>query len=298
MCLTNLIFLNHSECNEWFRFATINLFQQKKYSTYKKSFEKCCSINTYKILAEALDQVVPNGRHKGKIYCAGSTITADQCHRQMKPLNTIIKKGESIYTTFPRPYKNYVPGQPAHKIIFSKTFYDLFQEIEKIAIEFILRHYMECTRRIKILQYIQECRNIVPPDLRIADTFFTHLTLHGKGELRDKLYTTSYYKHVDPNDIITVIIHLGDVKDGGETVYYKGDEKKPGVAKKIVPHLNGNIQIGCYNKILHAQLPYEGRRCSMILNLKEPIVNYFKKYGSDAYEQYRLMGYPRKFSAY
>ena len=130
---------------------------------------------------------------------------------------------------------------------------------------------MECTRQTKILQYIHECQNIVSPDLLIADTFSTHLTLHGKGELRDKSYTTSFYKHVDPNDIITVIIYLGDVKDGGETVYYKGDEKNPGEAIKIVPHNNGNIQIGCYNKILHAQLPYDGRRHSMVLNLKEPI---------------------------
>ena len=85
---------------------------------------------------------------------------------------------------------------------------------------------MQCTKRTKILQYIHECQNIVPPDLRIADTFFTHLTLHGKGKLRDTSYTTSFYKYVDPNDIVSCIIHLGDVKDGGETIYYKGDEKK------------------------------------------------------------------------
>ena len=69
-----------------------------------------------------------------------------------------------------------MPGQPAHKIIFSDTYYDMFQEIEDIATEFILYQYMQCTRRTKILQYIHECKNIVPPDLRIADTFFTHLT--------------------------------------------------------------------------------------------------------------------------
>ena len=67
---------------------------------------------------------------------------------------------------------------------------------------------------------------------------------------------------------------MGDVKDGGENVYYK-DEKNSGEAIKIVSYCNENIQIDCYNKILHAQLPYEGKRCSMILNLKEPIVNYF-----------------------
>ena len=52
--------------------------------------------------------------------------------------------------------------------------------------------------------------------------------------------------------------------------------KTPGEAIKIVPRRNENIQIDYYNKILHAQLPYEGRRCNMILNLKEPIENYFK----------------------
>ena len=43
------------------------------------------------------------------------------------------KKGESMYTTFPRPYKNYVPGQPAQTKKISKTYFDLFQEIEDIA---------------------------------------------------------------------------------------------------------------------------------------------------------------------
>ena len=69
----------------------------------------------------------------------------------------------------------------------------------------------------------------MPLDLRIADTFFTHLTLHGKGELRDVSYKTSYYKHVDLHDILTVIIHFGNVKEGGETVYYKGTEKMQGM---------------------------------------------------------------------
>ena len=48
---------------------------------------------------------------------------------------------------------------------------------------------------------------------------------------------------------------------------------------KKIPHKNGNIQIGCYNGILHAQTPYKGRRGSMVLNLKAPIINYFKTYG-------------------
>ena len=54
---------------------------------------------------------------------------------------------------------------------------------------------------------------------------FYSFKLHGKGELRDVSYETSYYKHVDPHDILTVIIHFGNVKEGGETVYYKGTEK-------------------------------------------------------------------------
>ena len=50
-------------------------------------------------------------------------------------------------------------------------------------------------------------------DLRIADTFFTYLTLHGKGELKDVSYETLYYKHVDPHDLLTIIIHFGNVKE-------------------------------------------------------------------------------------
>ena len=56
-----------------------------------------------------------------------------------------------MYTTFTIPYKKYVPGKPGHKIFFSKKYYDLFQEIEDIAMEFIVRHYMQCSRGTKIL---------------------------------------------------------------------------------------------------------------------------------------------------
>ena len=79
----------------------------------------------------------------------------------------------------------------------STTCYNLFKEVEQIAIEFILRHYFQSNRRNKILHYITQCKKNVPLDLRIADTFFTHLTLHGKGELRDVSYETLHYKHVD-----------------------------------------------------------------------------------------------------
>lgn len=265
---------------------------------YKKSFQECCSINTYEILAESLDRVIPSGRHKGEIFCGGSTITADNCHRQLKPFTVNRKKNESIYTTFPRPYKKCIPGQPGHQIICSTTFYSLFQEVQEITLQFVKSYYMPSTRRDKMLYFIDKCQSIVPSDLRIANTFFTHLTLHGKGELQDKSYTTSYYKHVDPHDIITVIIHLGNVETGGETVYYEGTEKCPGKPVKKIAHQNGNIQIGCYNKILHAQVPYKGRRGSMILNLKAPIVEYFQTYGTSCYEQYKLMGYPQKFTPY
>ena len=288
----------YSDNNEWFRFGTINLFHQVQHADYKKSFTDYCSIDTYKILSDSLNRVIPHGRHKGEIFCGGSTITADQCHRQLKPLHVKRKKKESMYTTFPRPYKKYIPGEVGHQMIFSETYYNLFREVEEIAIEFVLRHYFQSNRRTKILNYIKQCKKIVPLDLRIADTFFTHLTLHGKGELRDKSYETSYYKHVDPNDILTVIIHFGIVKEGGETVYYEGTEKNAGKEIKKIPHKNGNIQIGCYNEILHAQAPYEGRRGSMILNLKETIINYFETYGQLAYEQYKQMGYPEKFSPY
>ena len=103
-----------SECNEWFRFGTINLFRQGNYAAYKKSFVDCCSINSYNILSDSLDRVTPHGRHKGEFFCAGSTITADKCHLQLKPLHVKRKRNESMYTTFPRPYKIYFPGGTGH----------------------------------------------------------------------------------------------------------------------------------------------------------------------------------------
>ena len=120
----------------------------------------CCSINSYNILSDSLDRVTPHGRHKGEIFCAGSTITADKYHLQLKPLHVKRKRNESMYTTFPRPYKNCIPGGTGHQIIFSDTYYNLLKEVEEIAIEFVLRHYFQSNRRKKVLHYINQCKKV------------------------------------------------------------------------------------------------------------------------------------------
>ena len=134
---------------------------------YRKSFQECCSINTYEILAESLDQVIPSGRHKGEIFCGGSTIPADKCHQKLKPF-TMNRGKKSIYTTFPRPYKKCIPGQPGHQKISLKTFYSLFQEVQDITLQFVKSYYMPSTRSNKMLYIIDKYQNIVPSDLQMG----------------------------------------------------------------------------------------------------------------------------------
>ena len=59
-----------------------------------------------------------------------------------------------------------------------------------------------------------------------------------------------------------------------------------------IPFCNSNNQIVCYNKIVHAQLPYEGSRGSIVLNHKEPIIKYFQSYEQKGYLQNSSKGYP------
>ena len=61
-----------------------------------------------------------------------------------------------------------------------------------------------------------EAKELIPPELRIAGTFWTAETL--VGDLEDGCN----HLHVDGSDIVSLIIQVGTQVQGGDTVYYGG----------------------------------------------------------------------------
>ena len=59
-------------------------------------------------------------------------------------------------------------------------------------------------------------------------------------------------KHMDKEDLITALFHVGDPSNGGETKYYTGFTSKSfGHLAKEISCEQGQLTIRCFDKIFH-----------------------------------------------
>ena len=100
--------------------------------------------------------------------------------------------------------------------------------------------------------------------------------------------------HFDERDIISCIFHLGNVKHGGDTSYYKGnDPNKPGRKIYEVPFCHGRLQIGFFCRVLHGVNDWDDQHCGLKFNIKKDVLSHFIKFGVEQYDKYRMSGYPQ-----
>ena len=89
---------------------------------------------------------------------------------------------------------------------------------------------------------------VIPSSCQIADTFFTYMIII--GNLNENGAFVS--KHMDKDDFVTALFHVGDPSNGGETKYYTGLTSKSFVhIAKIISCEHGQLTIGCFDKILY-----------------------------------------------
>ena len=91
-----------------------------------------------------------------------------------------------------------------------------------------------------------------------------------------------------------MVLYLGDVKDGGNTLYYCGRSLKQGCLEKEIKFKHGQLQ-KVLNRILHAVDCWEGKRTLIKFNLKKDVFLHFYKYGDKFFRPYAKLGYPSKF---
>ena len=188
----------------------------------------------------------------------------------------------------PRPYEKSKPGKAGDKLLSSIWFSNLVERIEMTVIHFLENLHPDRNMSQNILAKIRLSMKKIPLELRIGNSFFTHMTFMGSMSNGAEVPI-----HFDEKDVITALFHFGCVSENGSTDYFNGcSVKESGVVSKSIPFEHGRLQIGCYSKVLHRATAFVGTRGTLNFNLKLPVLEHFLKEGSMYFDQYKLCGFP------
>ena len=127
---------------------------------------------------------------------------------------------------------------------------------------------------------------MIPKECRIGDTCFTLLATIGGN-----LYTR-HVKNLNPvhkysKDILLVIIILGTDVNGGETVFYDGENMNDiGKRAHVLKHSHGRCVIGYSDEILHEVSIWTGHRSVLSFILHKSIFLHFVHNGTRFYDKY------------
>ena len=251
--------------------------------SYLSQFSGYFNVNsvrqTYKILVKG-GIYMTTSKRKIAMYLYGSTIMGTQF-----PL--FFYKGS--WHPLPRPYLLSKPSNYGYLLLKRYWMIALSQEVEGLTLHFLQDCYPKRDVATFILEQVKQSKTLVPKSCRICDTFFTHVTVLGRFE--DKIFDIPV--HVDKKDIITGIVHFGEVSQGGLTQYYDGpSENVYGNVCESIPFVHGRIQIGIYNQVPHGVSEWRGRRGTINFNLKEDVLNHFRTFGNRFYQPYENSCYP------
>ena len=160
---------------------------------------------------------------------------------------------------------------------------EFVRSIEQIAIKYFETIYPDNKKSKRILYLINKSKKAIRSSCRIVDTFFTHMSII--GNLNENGDYTS--KHIDKDNFITALFHVGDPSNGGETNYYTGlTNKSFGHLAKEISCKYGRLTIGCFDKILHCGESWSGIRGCIRFNLKKKVMECFLRYGNKYYKQF------------
>ena len=207
---------------------TVSIFQTGDYK-----FLWLKNIHWYRILAKLLlcGTKTPSSKKRSKdtiMFGLKSTITATHWPHFLY---------DGTAHTLPRPYKNCKP----HKISWKRMKQHWFQKLSTV-LEYLVFQYFSTIEKtqhtLQVLSDLEGIKSIVPDCLRIANTIFTQITIatsNGNNNMET---------HIDDGDIICAVLHLGDVKKGGSTLYFdKLEDSEKGKETCSVVFEHGRIQI-------------------------------------------------------
>ena len=262
-----------------------------KFAQYRQLLNTMESKMTYKMLCCGGNRIKTKTRNM-VMFQYGGTVGPSQ-------FPTFSFKHEEDRHMLPRPVVKSRPGNIGHKLMTESTWLKhLCKDIERLTINH-LRSIKNQTSDY-ILKQIEFCKNIVPPCLRICNTFFTQMIMVGSFNSDCGRIPI----HVDGDDFITALLSVGGSSkiQGGSTFYVEKDMWKDNKLFKIstkIPFRNGNVQIGCFDNVLHGTNGWNDCMRGVInFSMQKKLLNHFHMYGTKPYCSYVSAGYPSgKFHA-
>ena len=93
--------------------------------------------------------------------------------------------------------------------------------------------------------------------------------------------------HKDSKDLLSVIIMLGTDINGGETVFYDGENKNDiGKRAHVLNHSHGRCFIGCFDKTLDEGSIWTGHRAILLFIFHKLVFIHFVYNGTRFYEKH------------
>ena len=229
--------------------------------------------NLLKKLKKLGTKLVKRGKRKVPMYCFGSTVGVARTPR-------ILVEKKMIF--IPRPYRFFKPIS-SKRVEFEKM-NDLrvfAHFVEKITLEYL--QIVKEEWATEAYSYLLLSKKITPSSCLIMDTGFNFMSLNGDMGDSDE----GIQNHVDDQDYVNLVLHLGTCTSGGCTIFckYLPNRDKP---RKIfeVPFEHGTFQISRFSHILHGTDKWKGVRCSLNFGLKKKVLNFFKCYGTYHYKKH------------
>ena len=127
-----------------------------------------------------------------------------------------------------------------------------------------MKQFIQIKNSKTILYLINKSKKVIPSSCQIADTFFTHISIIGNLNKNGDYVS----KHMDKDNFVTTLFHVGDPSNGGETKYFTGLTSKS----------FGRSTIGNFDKILHCGESWSGICGCINFNLKKKVMEQFLRY--------------------
>ena len=132
---------------------------------------------------------------------------------------------------------------------------------------------------------MEKAKEMIPKECRIGDTCFTSLVNIG-GNLCTRHAKNLNHVHKDSKDLLSVIKILGTDVNGGEKVFYDGDNMNDiGKRSHVLKHSHGRCVIASFDKILHEGSIWTGNRTVLSCILHKSIFLHFVHNGTRFYEK-------------
>ena len=192
----------------------------------------------------------------------------------------------------PRPLPSCKPKKQGTILMKSEWFMTLSLLAHKYTSDYLYEMMCVDDKYYGDYKLLKWCRDTIPSELRINNTWFTSVATISS---LDKSVTYTH-PHLDHNDLISCVFFFGDNVNGGDSVFFDGKSSKfIGDMVHVIKFKHGQAICGDFSKIIHGANKWNGERQVISFYTNKKIVNHFKKFGTEYYDRYKGMNYPKNY---